>query len=83
MKELHEIKQMLLEQRNLFNSLFPSKIAISFICEKTGMTRQGVRANLINNYEPETDFWKEGGKIYMSKKVALQLLSIIGGNNDE
>lgn len=76
--EYIEIKSLLLQQKALLESLFPTKVSISFIRERTGLTRQGIRQKLINNFKPEVDFWQEGGKIFMSKSVALQLLNLIG-----
>ena len=76
--EYFEIKKLLLEQKKILETLFPNKISISFIKERTGLTRQGIRDKLINNFQPEVDFWQEGGKIFMSKSVALQLLNLIG-----
>ena len=73
-----EIKKLLLEQKAMIETLFPKKMSISFIKERTGLTRQAIRQKLINNFEPEVDFWQEGGKILMSKSVALQLLNLIG-----
>ena len=76
--EYFEIKKLLLEQKKTLETLFPNKVSISFIKERTGLTRQGIRDKLINNFQPEVDFWQEGGKIFMSKSVALQLLNLIG-----
>ena len=76
--EYFEIKKLLLEQKVMIETLFPNKVSISFIKERTGLTRQGIKKKLINNFEPEVDFWQEGGKIFMSKSVALQLLNLIG-----
>ena len=72
--EYLELKTLLLEQRTLLRSLFPEKVSLSFIKERTSLTRQAIRMRLINNFEVEVDFWKENGKIYMSKTTALQLL---------
>ena len=74
--EYFEIKELLLEQKVMIETIFPNKVSISFIKERTGLTRQGIRQKLINNFEPEVDFWQEGGKIFMSKSVALQLFTI-------
>jgi len=71
-----EIKNLLLEQRNILYSLFPDKVALSFIKERTGLSRQAIRMNLINNFELEVDFWKENGKIFMSKATAFKLLKL-------
>lgn len=76
--DYYEIKKLLLEQKVMLETLFPNKVSISFIKERTGLTRQGIRQKLINNFEPEVDFWQEGGKIFMSKSVALQFLNLIG-----
>ncbi len=73
--ELLEIKALLLEQRTLIELLFPSEIEISFVVDKTGLSRQTIRNRLINNFEIEEDFWKRGGKIFMSRKTALQFLN--------
>lgn len=74
--EYIEIKKLLLEQRAILKSLFPDKVALSFVKERTGLSRQAIRMNLINNFEFEVDFWKENGKIFMSKATALQLLKL-------
>lgn len=76
--EFYEIKTLLLEQKAMLQSLFPNKVSISFIKERTGFTRQAIRQNLINNFESEVDFWIEDGRIFMSRKVAFQLLNLIG-----
>jgi len=74
--EYLELKTLLLEQRTLLLNLFPEKVSLSFIKERTGLTRQAIRMKLINNFEFEVDFWKENGKIFMSKATALQLLKL-------
>ncbi len=74
--EYLELKTLLLEQRTLLLNLFPEKVSLSFIKERTGLTRQAIRMKLINNFEFEVDFWKENGKIFMSKDTALQLLKL-------
>lgn len=73
--ELQEIKALLMEQRNMIELLFPNEVELSFVVEKTGLSRQTVRNRLINNFEVEEDFWKRGGKIFMSRKTALQFLN--------
>ena len=75
--EFYEIKRLILEQREKFEKLellIPEKFEISFLVANTGLTRQAIRQRLINKYEPEVDFWMEGGKIYLSQKVALQMI---------
>ena len=41
----------------------------------TGKTRQSIRLFLLNNFEPDIDFWKEGGKLYVSREVATTILT--------
>ncbi|HJE03688.1 MAG TPA: hypothetical protein K8U92_07405 [Aliarcobacter thereius] len=75
--EFYELKSLILEQREKFEKLellIPEKFEISFVTRKTGLTRQAIRQRLINKFEPEVDFWMEGGKIYLSQKVALQMI---------
>ena len=69
--QLLEIKQILLQQQSFINLLLPKKVSISYLVDKTGKTRQSIREYLINNFEPEEDFWKEGAKIYMSRETAI------------
>jgi hypothetical protein len=75
--EFYELKSLILEQREKFEKLellIPEKFEISFVAGKTGLTRQAIRQRLINKFEPEVDFWMEGAKIYLSQKVALQMI---------
>jgi len=74
-KEIENIKNMLVEQQKLMSMLFPDKVDISFISAKTGVSRQSIRKNLLNNFEPEVDFWKENARIYMSRETAITILS--------
>jgi predicted DNA-binding protein YlxM (UPF0122 family) len=74
--EYIEIKSLLLEQREILRNLFPDKVSLSYIKERTSLTRQAIRMKLIRNFKFEVDFWKENGKIFMSKSTALQLLKL-------
>ena len=75
--EFYEIKKLILEQREKLEKLellIPEKFDISFIVKKTGLTRQGIRKKLLIKFKHKVDFWMEGDKIYMSQKVALQMI---------
>ena len=75
--EYFEIKSLLLENREKLEKLellIPEKFDISFVIKKTGLTRQAIRQRLLIKFEHKVDFWMEGDKIYMSQKVALQML---------
>ena len=70
-----EIKSYLSQLVTMIDLLIPNKISVSHIIENTGKSRQAIHQYLINNFEPEKDFWKEGGKTYIDRKVALELLA--------
>lgn len=75
--EFYELKHLLLEQKEHLEKislLIPSKFEISYVVDKTKLSRQAIRQKLLNNYEPKVDYWKEGAKIYMSQKVALHII---------
>ena len=75
--EYCEIKRLLLENREKLEKLellIPEKFDISFVVKKTGLTRQAIRQRLYIKFEHKVDFWMEGDKIYMSQKVALQMI---------
>ncbi len=72
--EFYELKSLILEQREKLELLIPDKFDIAYISQKTGLTRQAIRQRLLLKFEPKVDFWYEGGKIYLSQKVALLML---------
>ena len=75
--EFYELKSLILEQREKLEKLellIPEKFDISFVIKKTGLTRQAIRQRLLIKFEHKVDFWMEGDKIYMSQKVALQMI---------
>ena len=75
--EYCEIKSLLLENREKLEKLellIPEKCDISFVVKKTGLTRQAIRQRLMIKFKHKVDFWMEGDKIYMSQKVALQMI---------
>jgi len=73
-QEFLELKGLLLEQRALLNILIPDNVPLSFICERSGKTRQAVRQYLNRNYQENIDFYTKKGRIYIAKKVAIELL---------
>ena len=75
--EYCEIKSLLLQNREKLEKLellIPDKFEISYISDKTGLTRQAIRQRLLIKFEHKVYFWMEGDKIYMSQKVALQMI---------
>lgn len=73
--EYLEIKRMLSEVKDMVQMLIPKKASVSFLCDATGKSRQSIRNFLINNFEPEEDYWVEGGKMYASQKAVITILT--------
>lgn len=72
--EYLELKGMLGQLVTMIDMLIPQKISVSYLAESTNKSRQAVRQFLLNNFEPEVDFWNEGGKTYVSKTAAITIL---------
>jgi len=71
---LAEIKSMLLEQNRILKIFVPNEISLSYICDSTGKSRQTIRNYLINNFEPEVDFFKKNGKIFLTRNTAVKIV---------
>ncbi len=78
--EYLEVKRMLGQLATMLNMLIPTKVSVSYLTESTGKSRQSVRQYLINNFEPDKDFWNEGGKTYVSKEAAISILQRSSNN---
>jgi hypothetical protein len=72
--EYLELKQMLGQLTTMINMLIPKKVSVSYLAEATNKKRQSIHAFLMNNFEPDIDYWREGGKTYVSKEVAITML---------
>lgn len=71
-----EDKTLLLEIRNKLDDLMlliPSKISLSDLSMQVGKSSNTILKYIKDNYEPEADYKKIGGKIYIEKDVALAL----------
>lgn len=73
--EYIELKGMLAQLATMINMIIPAKVSVSYLAEATSKSRQAIRQYLLNNYEPDIDFWNEGGKTYVGKQVAINILS--------
>lgn len=71
---LERQEQRLQEQSAILNMIVPQKVSISYLAETTGKTRQGIRDYVITHFNPKRDFWKEGGKLFVSRSVATEIL---------
>ncbi|MEA2020050.1 MAG: hypothetical protein U9N59_16600 [Campylobacterota bacterium] len=72
--EYIELKGMLSRQTVMLQMLIPKKASVSYLSENIGKSRQSVRQFLINNFEPEEDYWLEGGKMYASQDASVAVL---------
>jgi len=72
--EYLELKNMLGQLATMINMLIPQKVSVSYLAESTSRSRQSVRQYLLNNFEPDKDFWNEGGKTYVNKETAVSIL---------
>lgn len=72
--EYLDLLRMFLELKGMIKLLIPRKASVSYLAESTGKTNEAVRQFLINNYEMDRDFWKEGGKIMVSQETAVAIL---------
>jgi len=72
--EYLEMKQILGQLVTMVNMIIPKKVSVSYLSETTGQSRQLIRQSLINNFEPDKDFWNEGGKTFVNKDVAITIL---------
>ncbi len=73
--EYLEIKKMLYELTNMIKMLIPQKTTVSYLSNITGKSRQSIRQFIINNFEPEVDYWLSNGRIFVSQKVAVTILT--------
>ena len=73
-EEFFELKNLLIEQRELLKILIPNDVPLSFICDRIGKTRQAIRDYLHYNYQENKDFYLKKGKIYVAKETAIQIL---------
>lgn len=73
--EYLELKGMVSELKRMVSMLIPKKASVSYLSETTGKSRQSIRQFLINNFEPEEDYYLDGGKMYASQKAAITILT--------
>lgn len=71
---LSEIKNLLLEQNSMLKIFAPSEVSLSHVCNTTGKSRQTIRDYVINNFEPEVDFLKKNGKIFLTRDTAVKIV---------
>lgn len=73
--EYLELKGMISELKYMIQIIIPKKASVSYLAESTGKSRQSIRQFLINNFEPEVDYWLDGGKMFASQKAVITILT--------
>ncbi|MCG3666098.1 hypothetical protein L5F09_10060 [Aliarcobacter butzleri] len=73
--EYLELKGMLSNLTHMVEMLIPKKASVSYLSDSTGKSRQSIRQFLINNFEPEVDYWLENGKMFASQKAVITILT--------
>ena len=71
---IEDEKSILLDIRAKLDDLMfliPSRIPLHNLADQLGKKYNTVYAYVTRNFEPEADFYKIGGKIYVVKEVAL------------
>lgn len=69
-------QQLLLKILNKLENLeflIPSEVSLSDLANSCNKENNTVRKYIIANYEPEKDFYKKGGKIFVGKEVAFDV----------
>lgn len=51
----------------------PDRFPLSTLVEETAKSRQTIRSHLLNNYEPDKDFYAKGGKIFVNGKTFVSI----------
>ena len=70
-EDIMELKR----NQEIIITLLKPIFTVSTVAKLANRTPQAVRDWLINNAEPEVDFYVKGGKIIVSEKVALQYIN--------
>lgn len=79
-REFLELKNLLLENKAMLNMLIPKNGTVSYVVDVTGVARQTITSYLQNNFEPQVDYWKKNGKIFLSKNTTVFLLQRYGND---
>jgi len=71
-EEFIELKR---NQELIISLLKPKEWTLSMVAKMSKRTKEAVRIWLINNAEPDVDFYKKNGKIIVSENVALKYIN--------
>ncbi len=63
----------ILNKIELFEFLVPNWISLSELCANIDVKNNTVASYLKRNFQPEKDYKKKGGKIYVGRDVALSI----------
>ena len=69
-------KELLLKILNgieKLNMLLPHELSLSEVSNLTGKPANTIRKYVIDNFEPEVEYKKKGGKIYLNQSIILRV----------
>jgi predicted metal-dependent hydrolase len=69
-------KELLLKILNgieKLNMLLPHELSLSEVSNLTGKPANTIRKYVIDNFEPEAEYKKKGGRIYVKQEVVLRI----------
>ena len=76
---MFEEKQLLIELRDemklIKDAIFsiPKWLSLTDVADDKGLSRQGLRQKLINDFEPEVDYQYRGAKIYIARNAVSKI----------
>ena len=71
----HELLEIKRNQELILSIISPKEYTVSMVAKITNKSRQAVREWVLNNGEPDVDFYKKGAKLILSEKVALSYIN--------
>ena len=71
----------ILEKIKKLELLLPQELSISEISNLTGRSANTIRKYVIYNFEPEEEYKKKGGKIYLRQDTAIRVRNHYASRN--
>ncbi len=63
----------ILKEINTLKILLPVELSLSELSNLTGKSPNTLRKYVISNFEPEEEYKKKGGKIYVKQDIVLRI----------
>jgi len=78
--EYLELKNMFFQQQkhivDVIDFLMPPEFSLSYLAQRTGWSRAGLKAKIQRSYSFGKDYYKKDGLIYMTREVALAMIVV-------